>query len=208
MALKQIAISVIIPIAVAAILIVPWAALQRSYAQSDIADTILKIHNDERAAVAATPRIPELKWSDSLAADAKSYAEELMKLDQGKYIDELPPSPHSTSSDGENLADSMKASSSGEVSPPSTASLVQQWVKEKEYWKGGTFASPESCQVPGKAAGKGCGHYTQMVWRTTTDVGCGTATLDGKTSSGLSGKVFYLVCRYSPPGNWIGKMPY
>ena len=51
MAHKPIAISVIIPIAVAvaAILIVPWAALDRSHAQSDIADTIMKIHNDERA---------------------------------------------------------------------------------------------------------------------------------------------------------------
>ena len=66
MAHKPIAISVIIPIAVAvaAILIVPWAALDRSHAQSDIADTIMKIHNDERAPVGS----PAFKWSDSLAS--------------------------------------------------------------------------------------------------------------------------------------------
>jgi hypothetical protein len=57
MAHKPLSISVIIPIAVAvaAILMVPWAALQRSHAQSDIADTILKMHNDERAAVGSPP---------------------------------------------------------------------------------------------------------------------------------------------------------
>jgi uncharacterized protein YkwD len=60
-----------IAIAVVAILIVPWAALQRSYAQSDIANTILKMHNDERTSVGVSP----LVWSNSLAADAKSWAD-------------------------------------------------------------------------------------------------------------------------------------
>jgi len=207
MSLKQIAISVIIPIAVAAILIVPWAALQRSHAQSDIADTALKAHNDARAAVAATPPLPELKWSDSLAADAQSWANELVKLNQGKYINEAQ-SQHAPGNKAENIASGYEASSSREVSPPSIASLVQDWVNEKQYWKGGTFGSPDSCQAPGKAPGKGCGHYTQMVWRTTTEVGCGFATDSGKTSSGLSGKTYYLVCRYSPEGNWVGEKPY
>src|SRR5215469_15602888 len=124
MSLKQIAISVIIPIAVAAILIVPWAALQRSHAQSDIADTALKAHNDARAAVAATPPLPELKWSDSLAADAQSWANELVKLNQGKYINEAQ-SQHAPGNKAENIASGYEASSSREVSPPSIASLVQ-----------------------------------------------------------------------------------
>jgi hypothetical protein len=38
-----------------------------------------------------------------------------------------------------------------------------------------------------------------MVWRTTTQVGCATArTADEEV----------LVCRYSPPGNWIGQTAY
>jgi hypothetical protein len=46
----KISLTIIMASAIAAILIVPWATLQRSHAQSDLADTILKIHNDERAA--------------------------------------------------------------------------------------------------------------------------------------------------------------
>jgi hypothetical protein len=40
------------------------------------------------------------------------------------------------------------------------------------------------------------GHYTQMVWRTTTAVGGARATGGGND---------VLVCRYSPPGNVIGE---
>jgi len=38
-----------------------------------------------------------------------------------------------------------------------------------------------------------------MVWSDTTQIGCGMA-------SAASGD--YLVCRYSPPGNWIGEVAY
>ena len=38
-------------------------------------------------------------------------------------------------------------------------------------------------------------HYTQMVWPTTTRVGCAILAADWD----------YLICRYSPPGNIDGK---
>jgi pathogenesis-related protein 1 len=196
---KPIAISVIIPIAVAAILIVPWAPLQRSHAQSDIASTILDIHNRERAAVS----VPPLVWSDKLAADAKSWAEHLVKLNEGKLLDELTSQDlvHSTGTgQGENLHNSWWTGS-GE---PSTAEMVQGWVDEKKNWNGGTY--PSGC-----ASGKVCGHYTQMVWKDTKDVGCATASASGSVSAkygGGAGHVVYLVCRYSPPGNYRGETPY
>ncbi|MBH8564826.1 secretion protein [Nostoc sp. CENA67] len=49
------------------------------------------------------------------------------------------------------------------------------------------------------------GHFTQLVWKGTTKVGCGAApgpaTIDGKKYDG-----FYVVCQYSPAGNVEGQL--
>ncbi len=48
--------------------------------------------------------------------------------------------------------------------------------------------------------GKMCGHYTQIVWDDTARVGCAKAACS-------NGSVVQ-VCRYDPPGNWVGELPY
>ncbi|CAH8607325.1 unnamed protein product [Schistosoma bovis] len=47
-----------------------------------------------------------------------------------------------------------------------------------------------------------CGHYTQLVWEDTTDVGCGV-TKCPNFPYGLS-----IVCNYGPGGNYVGRSPY
>jgi hypothetical protein len=47
--------------------------------------------------------------------------------------------------------------------------------------------------------GGSAGHYTAMVWHSTSEVGCGTSSRAG---------IAILVCRYNPPGNWEGQVPY
>ena len=169
---KNVSITLIMASAIAAILIVPWAALQRSHAQSDLVNSILALHNSERAAVG----VPALVWSDKLAADAKPWAEHLAT--SGEFV-------HDTNRGnvGENIAGFFSG-----VSAPGEGQ--SKWVDEKKDWNGGTCAS-----------GKVCGHYTQMVWRDTKEVGCATAKGGGHAFS-------ILVCRYSPPGNYPGQKPY
>jgi hypothetical protein len=48
------------------------------------------------------------------------------------------------------------------------------------------------------------GHYTQIVWDGTTDIGCGYAIGDvNGTGYGI-----LIVCRYGPSGNYRGQTPY
>ncbi|TPP65506.1 GLIPR1 protein 1 [Fasciola gigantica] len=50
-----------------------------------------------------------------------------------------------------------------------------------------------------------CGHYTQLVWASTTHVGCGVRDcgFNANFPYGLS-----IVCNYGPGGNMIGELPY
>jgi hypothetical protein len=42
------------------------------------------------------------------------------------------------------------------------------------------------------------GHFTQVIWRDSTLIGCGRA---------VCGQYVYWVCRYYPPGNYLGQFP-
>ncbi|QRV77683.1 cysteine-rich Secretory family protein [Ceratobasidium sp. AG-Ba] len=47
-------------------------------------------------------------------------------------------------------------------------------------------------------------HFTQVVWKATTEVGCAVTSCTGLLS-GFSGAVNYHVCEYRAPGNVIGQ---
>jgi pathogenesis-related protein 1 len=89
---------------------------------------------------------------------------------------------------GENLA---YGSGTGYApgSGGSTA-MVNLWNAEKKYY---TYSS-NSC-----ARGKVCGHYTQIVWSTSNNLGCGYKA--------CSFGHFY-VCNYGAGGNIVGRRPY
>ena len=66
---------IIMILATLAIVTVPSSLLQVSHAQSnqDLANKILEVHNKERAAV----RVEPLTWSDSIAATAQTWAQQI-----------------------------------------------------------------------------------------------------------------------------------
>ncbi|KAJ3674421.1 hypothetical protein LUZ60_005037 [Juncus effusus] len=133
---------------------------------------ILKAHNDERA----TLKLPPLVWSKQLELYAKAYAAK-RAVDCALI--------HSMGEYGENLF---------QCSPAGTytfADAVQYWIDEKQYYD----YESNSC-----ADGQMCGHYTQVVWANTKQVGCAHVTC-------LNGEDF-MTCNYDPPGNYIGEKPY
>jgi pathogenesis-related protein 1 len=146
---------------------------------------ITQEHNRIRAAVSASPPLPDLAWSQDLADVAESYAKKLASSGCSLV--------HSQGPYGENLAffGGQQATA---------AEVVDLWAGEKSCWTFGTFEETDSCSSACNDSG-GCGHYTQVVWRDTKLVGCGVAACTNG-----DGEVW--VCNYDPPGNFVGEKPY
>jgi pathogenesis-related protein 1 len=145
---------------------------------------ITEAHNAIRADVSASPPLPDLKWSEDLASVAARYAEHL------STSCEL---VHSGGEYGENLA-----FFGGQT--PTAKTVVDLWASEKSCYTYGAFEQGDRCSSACNGSG-GCGHYTQIVWRNTSVVGCGVAAC-----TGTDGEIW--VCNYDPPGNFVGEMPY
>jgi len=136
-------------------------------------EEILQAHNTYRAAV----HVPPLTWSATLARHAQEWANHLASL--GNVLQ------HSqTEGEGENVW-------AGTAGAFTSTQMVEAWGEEQQYFVPGIF--PEVSKTGNWAD---VGHYTQMVWRTTTEVG-------GAIARGGGNDV--LVCRYSPQGNIIGQ---
>ena len=136
---------------------------------------ILAEHNKYRTEVG----VPPLAWSDRLAAGAQRWADTIALLDRMKHS--------GTSRIGENLAYWHGPNAS-------LSTLIGMWEREKQLFQLGTFPN-----VSRDGNWRSVGHYTQMVWRATSEVGCAEA-------AGAEEDI--LVCRYSEAGNYIGERPF
>ena len=101
---------------------------------------------------------------------------------------------------GENLAMYQAASMSTKAE-----TVVEAWAAEIECYTFGTqFSRNDACDMACTSAqnSTGCGHYTQVGWRGTTQVGCGVAVCPGGDAR-FPREVW--VCNYQNPGNFIGQ---
>src|SRR4051794_20567739 len=146
--------------------------------RADFNSRLLAAQNAERAAMGVQP----LAWNDQLAKDARIWADELAT--SGRF--EHSPDEFGKEPQGENLwAGTPRAYSPEE--------MVHLWVAEKKDYRPGVFPNnSRSGDV------ENVGHYTQVIWRETRQVGCATAV--GKDEE-------FLVCRYSAAGNVMGQRP-
>ena len=139
---------------------------------------ILAPQNQARLKLGLEP----LSWNDGLAQQAQHWADFLASTGQFMHAPENPLAP-----EGENIW----AGTKGYYAPEA---MVDAWVREKRYFQPGVFPNNSTT---GNV--EDVGHYTQIVWRDTTQVGCAKA-------SGAREDI--LVCRYAQAGNYIGDRPF
>lgn len=151
------------------------ADAQIPFGPSNIANRLLAAHNGERAKVSVLP----LQWDHTLAVAAASYGPALASLGRLQ---------HSPRASRPGQRENLWRGTRGAFSPEQ---MVASWVEEKAYFQPGFFP-----YVSRTGNWIDVSHYTQMIWRSTTRVGCATHA---------RGNAEYLICRYSPPGNIDGK---
>jgi pathogenesis-related protein 1 len=137
---------------------------------SVVANEVVNAHNAVRSKVG----VPPLAWSDELAGVAQRWAQKLLAADAFE---------HSNNDYGENL---YRINGPGASSTP--MEVVNAWAAEHVYYR---YANNSCTGI--------CGHYTQVVWKDTKAVGCGSAR-DAEHE--------VWVCNYAPYGNIVGERPY
>ena len=141
-------------------------------------------HNQARAAVQTDTPLPSLTWSPELAATAAAWIAQCRDTEAPTGLIDHNPG-RSTGHPyyvGENIF-----ASGGQANPQQA---VQLWVQEESNYDYAT----NSCNGV-------CGHYTQVVWRATLEVGCAVGNCPGLQFPNS------IVCDYGPGGNSGGR-PY
>ncbi|XP_004687075.1 PREDICTED: peptidase inhibitor R3HDML [Condylura cristata] len=87
----------------------------------------------------------------------------------------------------------------------SVVDLVKSWSEERRHY---SFPAPGDCHRH-CCRGSVCSHYTQMVWASSSRLGCAIHTCSSINVWGSTWhQAAYLVCNYAIKGNWIGEAPY
>jgi hypothetical protein len=136
---------------------------------------LLVAHNRERAAWGVSP----LAWDPGLAAAADHYAAEMARTDRWG---------HSNRAVRGNQGENLWMGTRGAFAPEQ---MVGGWLSERRLYRHGVFP-----HVSRNGNWADVGHYSQLIWRTTTRVGC--AVRSSRSND-------YLVCRYWPAGNIDGR---
>jgi len=159
----------------AALLAAP-APVQITRDDAEMRRVTLTAHNRERSIKGIAPLI----WSDTLATDALVHAQRMARTGQFEHS-------KGRVNQGENLW-------MGTRDRYPYLAMSGSWIGEKRYYV--HAPSPDNSSTGNWAD---VGHYTQVIWATTTHIGCALAS---------NATHDYFVCRYSPPGNYRGRYAY
>ena len=141
---------------------------------TDTAARLLAMHNAERSRVHSPP----LQWDPLLAASAASYGPALARLGRLQ---------HSPRASRPGQRENLWMGTRGFYSPEQ---MVGTWIDERRQFRPGIYPD-----VSKTGNWEDVSHYTQLIWKGTTRVGCAIHSTPQHD---------FLICRYSPPGNRDG----
>jgi hypothetical protein len=137
--------------------------------------TVLGAHNRARAQFGVAP----MTWSEELVAGATAHAQHMART--GIFGHDQ--TPGRRKKQGENLWRGQRGVFSYDV-------MIGVMVEEAKLFRPGAFPN-----ISSNGDWHSVAHYTQIIWPTTTEVGCAVAS---------SATTDYFVCRYAPTGNKDG----
>jgi len=121
--------------------------------------------------------VPDLVWNTTLANNAKKWADTIARNGRSSHSQDRV-------NTGENI-------SYGTTNTNTITDFVGLWGAEGKYFVAGR--PYPKCTSRSESD---VWHYTQLVWRKTTQVGCGMGYSNGRS---------WYVCQYYPRGNMIGQ---
>jgi pathogenesis-related protein 1 len=152
---------------------------------------ILASHNEVRSKYQQQP----LSWSETLAKYAQQWVDHLASTQNCQMIhrpnhgDDKFQQIHGENlfwASPEELRNGVK-----KLQPLTPKEIVQAWAEEVNFYD----YQSNKCKE-----GQDCGHFTQMVWHESQQVGCAKAICPDKSQ--------LWACNYYPRGNYIGEWPY
>jgi uncharacterized protein YkwD len=153
-------------------------------------DLILRTHNEWRKKYFAS----DLQYDERLAQKAQAWAIHLLQIKKLEHDTQNRGCEGFEGMTGENL--SFRGGTQKGLFVPDHAWPVEQWGGEVRHFNLDTK----------KDKGTGVtGHFTQLVWKSTTKVGCGFAMSNVPKGNDYFEWKAYWVCNYHPAGNVLGQ---
>jgi hypothetical protein len=144
----------------------------------ELARRLIAEHNKERAGLGIAP----LAWSDALAIHARKWARALAMRNALEHAD---------SADRPGQGENVWSGTTGAYTPEE---MIGSFLEERIFFKRGLFP-----RVSTTGDWHDVGHYTQMIWQDTKEVGCAIER---------NAQDDFLVCRYAGAGNVMGEVVY
>ena len=180
--------NIIIPLLFIAALIINAS----SFATENISKKgVISTHNEFRNKHKLTP----VTWSQDLAEYAQQWVDHLSQT-KNCAMTHRPNNETSAFQQiyGENLFWSSALEyedGTTEVETFTAKEIIETWASEEDFYNYETNTCMDDAD---------CGHYTQIVWHETKQVGCAVAVCEDKSQ--------VWACNYSPRGNYLGEWPY